>query len=101
MTHYWFKQKRYGFGASPSSWQGWALTIAYIAAITGLGVWSGSDAAIVEERVTPFAIIVAALTIIFVGIAWRTTEGGWRWRSGREQQPAPRRSAKQLSSHRR
>jgi len=22
------------------------------------------------------------LTILFVGIAWRTTEGGWHWRWG-------------------
>ena len=80
MQHYWFKQKRYGLGASPSSWQGRALTIAYIAAITALGIWFGSDATLIEQRITPFAIIGAALTIIFVGIAWRTTEGGWRWR---------------------
>ena len=51
-------------------------------AITAIVIWFGSDAAIINERVAPFAIIVVALTIIFVGIAWRTTEGGWRWRWG-------------------
>jgi len=35
-----------------------------------------------ESRITPFMVIVAVVTIIFVGIAWRTTEGGWRWRWG-------------------
>jgi hypothetical protein len=52
--------------------------------VAALGIWFSSDAAIINERVTPFAIIVAALTIIFVGIAWRTTEGGWRWRWGED-----------------
>lgn len=82
MQHYWFKQKRYGLGAAPSSWQGWVLTLVYCIAVSAVGVWFGSDAAIINERVTPFAIIVIALTIIFVGIAWRTTEGGFRWRWG-------------------
>ena len=82
MTHYWFKPKRYGLGAAPSSWQGWALTLAYCVAVTALGIWFGSDAAIIDQRIMPFLTIVIALTIIFVGIAWRTTEGGFRWRWG-------------------
>lgn len=82
MSHYWFKPKRYGLGAAPSSWQGWALTAAYVAIIMALAVWLGADDARVATRATPFIVIVLALTIIFVGIAWRTTEGGWRWRWG-------------------
>lgn len=82
MQRYWFKPKRYGFGAAPSSWQGWALTAAYVAIVMALAVWFGVDDAQVAARATPFIVIVLALTIIFVGIAWRTTEGGWRWRWG-------------------
>ncbi len=78
----WFKQKRYGFGASPSSWQGWALTIGYIAIVAALSVWMGAEEGQVASRALPFIAIVLALTIVFVGIAWRTTEGGWRWRWG-------------------
>lgn len=76
----WFKPKRYGFGASPASWQGWVLTIGYVAAIAGLGSWLAEGATQAESRMTTFIGLVTVLTIIFVGIAWRTTEGGWRWR---------------------
>jgi hypothetical protein len=80
----WFKQKRYGFGASPASWQGWALTIGYVAIVAALGAWMSSDEALVAARSLPFIGITLALTIIFVAIAWRTTEGGWRWRWGKD-----------------
>lgn len=82
MQHYWFKPKRYGFGAAPSSWQGWALTVAYVAIVAALGAWMSAVEGEVATRALPFIAIVLALTILFVGIAWRTTEGGWRWRWG-------------------
>ncbi len=79
----WFKPKRYGFGASPSSWQGWALTVVYIIAVAAAGMTlMPNDAS--EPRVLPFLAITLVLTILFVGIAWRTTEGGWHWRWGKK-----------------
>lgn len=84
MQKYWFKPKRYGLGAAPSSWQGWAITLAYVAAVTALGIWFGSGEDQIAERATPFIVITLALTVLLVGIAWRTTEGGWRWRWGKD-----------------
>ena len=44
MTEYWFRPKRYGYGATPVTWQGWALTfaapgliVAAVAAMAALG----------------------------------------------------------------
>ena len=35
----WFAPKRYGFGAgAPISWQGWALTLAYVALVALVAV---------------------------------------------------------------
>lgn len=82
MAHYWFKPKRFGFGATPSSWQGWALTAIFVAAVMGLSAWLIDDP---ETRIARFLFATAALTIIFVGICWRTTEGGWRWRWNKQQ----------------
>jgi len=84
MTH-WFKQKRYGFGASPSSWQGWALTGAYVAVLVGLSAWLMDGANANESRTLVFLGLTAVVTILFLGIVWRTTEGGWRWRWGDEE----------------
>lgn len=81
MTH-WFKQKRYGYGAVPSTWQGWALVAVYVAVITGLSLWLTQGAIQAETRTLPFFALVAVVTLIFVTIVFRTTEGGWRWRWG-------------------
>ena len=30
---YWFKPKRFGYGATPTNWKGWAVSFAYLLAI--------------------------------------------------------------------
>lgn len=82
MKQYWFKQKRYGYGAAPATWQGWALTSAYVVILTIISVWLTERAIRAESGIVTFIILTAVITIIFLGIVWRTTEGGWRWRWG-------------------
>lgn len=84
MSHYWFKPKRYGLGAAPSSWEGWALTVAYVLAIASLGAWLMDDSRESVQREQAFFAALAVLTIAFIVIAWRKTEGGWRWRWGQD-----------------
>lgn len=80
MTTYWFRPKRYGYGATPVTWQGWVVTL--IAAIviaaafatpivTGASLWAGI--AIIFGVVAFFALFA---------ICRRKTEGEWRWRWG-------------------
>lgn len=33
--NYWFKRRRYGHGWTPVTWQGWAITIVFLAVILG------------------------------------------------------------------
>ncbi len=85
MQRYWFKQKRYGFGAAPSGWEGWALIAVYVATLGVIAYVTGApiDAAFPNQPLS-FIVLTVAITIIFVGIVWRTTEGGWRWRWGKD-----------------
>lgn len=70
----WFAPKRYGYGAAPSSWQGWALLAGYIVLISIAGIlipqitWIG------------YASIMVMLTVTLMVIVARTTKGGLRWR---------------------
>jgi hypothetical protein len=74
----WFAAKRYGFGSGPPiSWQGWALTIAFIAVAIGVSVRFADRPLVVFAVLTP-------LVIVFTIIAARTTRGGWRWRWGKK-----------------
>ncbi|GAA4030709.1 hypothetical protein GCM10022281_07680 [Sphingomonas rosea] len=75
----WFAPRRFGIGAGlPIAWQGWAITAVYVVAlVVCVTLWGGHG-----DRTK---LIMIPLTIIFVGVVWRTTRGGWRWRWGEEQ----------------
>jgi len=74
----WFAPKRYGYGSGlPISWQGWAVTVGFIAIAIALSV------RFAERPVQLFAAL-APFFIIFMTVCARTTRGGWRWRWGDE-----------------
>ena len=81
MPKYWFKQKTFGIGATPNSWQGWVLTLVAVALvlIVVLEAQQISDPHIAML----VALSGAAIIMIFFSvITYIKTEGGWRWRSG-------------------
>tara|TARA_Y100000310_G_scaffold217822_1_gene218934 strand:+ start:24408 stop:24641 length:234 start_codon:yes stop_codon:yes gene_type:complete len=73
---YWFKQKRFGYGATPSSWEGWLITIFFILLVIGRTIELQNN--------TPRLIIELILIIIpLIIISKYKTEGGWKWRWGK------------------
>jgi hypothetical protein len=79
---YWFKPKKFGYGATPTTWQGWAVIGLYVAVVPAsvLTLLGG------EQSRTPVAwltfSVVAIATALMVWISWRRTDGPWRWRWG-------------------
>jgi len=73
----WFAPKRYGYGATPITWQGWALTI-------GLVVIEVVLAAELARRPMELIAISVPIVLTFIVITAKTTRGGWRWRWGEE-----------------
>ncbi len=71
---YWFAPKLFGLGATPVTWQGWALTLGAVAALV-------LDIRLLEPAV-PKIVIAVGLIVAFTTIAWRKTDGGWHWRWG-------------------
>ncbi|MFI5010734.1 MAG: hypothetical protein ACHQAY_00140 [Hyphomicrobiales bacterium] len=86
MLHkYRFRPKTFGY-ATPSTWEGWAFTGAYVFAVTiaffvlltskhelrSIGAW------------VVFIIFVLCLTAIFVLFRKASAQGDWRLRSGQD-----------------
>ena len=81
MAKYWFRQKSFGIGATPTTWQGWTLTLAGVILIFGVVF----EAKQISDRRTSTLVALSGVLIIFAAmsyIAWLKTVGGWRWRSG-------------------
>lgn len=82
----WFRQKKYGYGAYPTTWQGWVLTIVPGVALVALAIWLFGVGAWRHEAplssVLAFLIVGAGTVAAVVYFTHRTTEGGWRWRWG-------------------
>jgi hypothetical protein len=81
MTTYWFKPKRYGYGATPVTWQGWAVTLGIVAAMVAVSLFLR----LTERHLWALAVILGfdavALATLFV-ISRRKTDGDWHWRWG-------------------
>jgi hypothetical protein len=78
---YWFRPKRYGFGATPTTWQGWTLTLGFVALLVTIVNVLELGRAGPEAHLAGIAAAVT-LTLLFIWISWKKTDGPWRWRWG-------------------
>jgi hypothetical protein len=83
MGRYWFKPKRYGFGATPATWQGWTLGVGYVVVVvaaSALFLPRGGEPA--AGNWIAWIAVVALATAATVAISYFKTEGRWQWRWG-------------------
>lgn len=82
MGEYWFKPKRHGYGATPSHWKGWLITLAFALALPLVSLpflLSLTD----ETRTVGligWALAVIACVWWFTAFAKSKTDGEWLWR---------------------
>ena len=87
MSQHWFKPKTHGYGATPTSWKGWAAVGAYVAVIMALTLpllaWP-TDMPVSPKiwQIVMWAIFVAVLTLGFIRFTRSKTDGQWKWRWG-------------------
>ena len=83
MARYWFRQKKFGYGATPSTWEGWAVTVISALAVFGV-ILSGPMIRDNVLRAVWIGVGLLVTVLVTVSITYRKTEGGWRWRNGKE-----------------
>ena len=64
----WFGRKRFGWGLQPISWQGWVLTIAYVAIAVTLG------ATLASSQLWLFATLFVIVTALYLLVAYLTKD---------------------------
>jgi len=75
---YWFRPKRFGFGAVPVTWQGWATTLAFVALV-------GLIAILAARRDQMWLVLLVPLVFAFLWLVAAKTDGEWRFRWGGDQ----------------
>lgn len=73
----WFGPKRIGWGASPRSWQGWIVTLGFIAVLAAAIRWLRP--LLQESTHLPFGAITVAIIlcwlVLFLAVIWLTYDG--------------------------
>jgi hypothetical protein len=75
VTDKWFRPKRFGYGATPTNWKGWALIGLHLFVVFII-------AALLAAKVMPIwlgVIVIAALTVVLVAVTKAKTDGEWHW----------------------
>lgn len=79
MEKLWFKRKLYGWGWTPASWEGWAVTLLYMGLI-GLFSLTIDDTSPLCEVFATFLLPVFLLTVVFIRIAYKKGDSPrWQW----------------------
>ena len=82
MSRYWFRQKRYGWGATPTTWEGWLSSLVFLVVVLAI---NAGIILLVPTRRDAAAVLVGTVIVViilFCVLAAAKTEGGWRWRWG-------------------
>lgn len=86
MKKLWFKRKLYGWGWTPSSWEGWAVILLYMILVLGipLGLAFFFDADEYPNNEVWFALAAILspilLTVLLVWISYKKGEKPkWQW----------------------
>ena len=85
----WFKPKTYGYGATPVTWQGWAIVAGFVAAVVllawGLIGFDRSESPGVFNLIMFFTFALLLVVAVWI-VSKRNTDGEWRWRWGKNNQ---------------
>jgi uncharacterized membrane protein YhaH (DUF805 family) len=76
----WFKSKRYGWGWTPCSWQGWAIIAMYVFVILSNVIYLNNHEFSNSDFLMQFFPGTYILTVFLIIICYKTGETPrWRW----------------------
>lgn len=80
MKKHWFKAKRYGWGWTPATWQGWIMTLLFIATALLNSYRLQLLTISVDTFIQNFIPELVALIFLFIILCAITGEKpGWHW----------------------
>ncbi len=85
MSKFWFRRKLYGWGWTPSSWEGWIVLLIYLIYIISKFKKVDALSHPGSDTLIGLTVPVVISTIILIGICYETGEAPrWQWGKRRE-----------------
>jgi hypothetical protein len=81
MHKFWFKPKAYGYGATPTTWEGWVVVAVYVAVLLVCVLALRAH----EKTLWNFVAAGAAFAVVTAAMIWISaikTHGPWQWHWG-------------------
>jgi amino acid permease len=78
LNKYWFKPKKYGYGATPSTWEGYIATLLFVVIIFLITKYT----IIEDDNVSRFIGLLGSFILVFIYITIIKTKEKWKWRWG-------------------
>lgn len=86
---YWFKRRRYGYGWTPVTWQGWTAITFYLL-LVALGALALSQAPpemlFIEAGIYAISVVVGAAVLLIVS-SKKGPKAKWRWGKTKNDNP--------------
>lgn len=80
---YWFRPKRYGWGFTPISWEGWLATLIFVALIyASVYVNEIYKETVNMEQIIRFLVDILIISTLFTCFAKDKTDGELKWHWG-------------------
>ena len=73
LNKYWFKPKRFGYGAYPISWEGWSIIFVFVIYLIII------SKIFLEELVNVYFAFLFIGIVILIYISKIKTKGKWKW----------------------
>lgn len=78
---YWFKRRRYGYGWTPVTWQGWVAVVfaLTVTTISSIYIVEGSPDGLTKKTLIYMALPVVAIAILLIASVIKGPKPKWRW----------------------
>lgn len=73
---YWFKPKAFGYGATPTTWEGWVVVAVFIVYLLSISML------ITEGNVGNYFLYFVVGIVALIIISKKRTDGEWKWNFG-------------------
>lgn len=82
---YWFRPKKYGYGFTPISWEGWLMTLIFVVALLLFAYVNNLfSSEISSGEVFKFLLNIIIISLVFSLVSKNKTKGKLKWRWGKK-----------------